>query len=128
MFTTFEQLHNRYFEPPEADVLGRDWRDNEIHFGERYYEIEGDYVLKDDLKVYMKEVILKKYGTIVRTFNRYTEQGESVVFTYDWRGNEIYFGEEHYILFGDCIVEDDLEDYAIEIIASELRVAEEQLC
>ena len=21
MFTTFEQLHNRYFEPPEVDIL-----------------------------------------------------------------------------------------------------------
>lgn len=57
MFGTFEQQHNRYLEQDEPQVFGYDWKGDEIYYGERYYEYDGDYVLEDDLEQYAKEVL-----------------------------------------------------------------------
>lgn len=57
MYTTFEQLHNHYLEQDEPQVFGYDWKGNEIYYGDRYYECDGDYVLEDDLEQYAKEVL-----------------------------------------------------------------------
>ena len=63
MYTTFEQLHNHYLEQDEPQVFGYDWKGDEIYYGERYYEYDGDYILEDDLEEYAKEL----FGTSLRT-------------------------------------------------------------
>lgn len=57
MYTTFEQLHNHYLEQDEPQVFAYDWKGDEIYYGERYYEYDGDYILEDDLEDYAKEVL-----------------------------------------------------------------------
>lgn len=62
MYTTFEQLHNHYLEQDEPQVFAYDWKGDEIYYGERYYEYDGDYILEDDLEEYAKEL----FGTSLR--------------------------------------------------------------
>lgn len=47
----FEQMHNKYLEPPEARVWGEDWQGNTIYEYEArdYYEVDGTYVSEDDI-------------------------------------------------------------------------------
>lgn len=63
MYTTFEQLHNHYLEQDEPQIFAYDWKGNEIYYGDKYYEYDGDYILEDDLEEYAKEV----FGTSLRT-------------------------------------------------------------
>lgn len=63
MYTTFEQLHNHYLEQDEPQIFAYDWKGNEIYYGDKYYEYDGDYILEDDLAEYAKEV----FGTSLRT-------------------------------------------------------------
>ena len=126
MFQTFEQLHNYYLEPPEPKIFSCDWRGDEIYYGDKYYEIDGDFILENDLELYVKEIV-DKYGGLVKTLIPDDKGNERMAFTYDWKGDEIYVGDSYYYLNGDCILENDLEEYAKEMLVSELRVAEEQL-
>lgn len=63
MYTTFEQLHNHYLEQDEPQIFAYDWKGDEIYYGDKYYEYDGDYILEDDLEKYAKEV----FGTSLRT-------------------------------------------------------------
>lgn len=57
MFTTFEQQHNCYLEPPEPKIFAYDWRGDEIYSNDSYYYLYGDYILENDLEEYAKEVL-----------------------------------------------------------------------
>ena len=124
MFQSLEQQHNHYLEPPEPKIFAYDWRGDEIYYGDKYYEIDGDFILENDLERYA-EGIVDKYGGLVTTLIPDDGEDEPIVFTYDWRGYEIYAGDSYYYLNGDCILEDDLEDYAKEMLVSELMIAGE---
>ena len=63
MYTTFEQLHNHYLEQDEPQIFAYDWKGDEIYYGDKYYEYDGDYILEDDLEEYAKEL----FGTSLRT-------------------------------------------------------------
>lgn len=63
MFKTFEQLHNHYLEQDEPQIFAYDWKGDEIYYGDKYYEYDGDYILEDDLGEYAKEL----FGTSLRT-------------------------------------------------------------
>lgn len=123
MFTTFEQLHNYYLEPPEPKIFTYDWRGDEIYYGDKYYQIDGNFILENDLERYVKEIV-DKCGGLVTTLIP-DEGDEALIFTYDWKGNEIYVGDSYYYLNGDCIQETDLEEYAKEVLAGELMIAGE---
>ena len=58
---TFEQLHNSYLEQDEPKVFGTDWEGHEIYEGDVYYDIDGEYVLEDDIQEFISE-----------NYNRYT--------------------------------------------------------
>ena len=62
MYTTFEQLHNHYIEQDEPQIFAYDWTGDEIYYGDKYYEYDGDYILEDDLEEYAKEL----FGTSLR--------------------------------------------------------------
>ena len=64
------------------------------------------------------------FTTFEQQHNRYLEQEEPQVFAYDWKGDEIYYGEHYYEYDGDYILEDDLEEYAKELFGTSLRTAE----
>ena len=49
---------------------------------------------------------------------------EPQIFAYDWKGDEIYYGDKYYEYDGDYILEDDLEEYAKEVFGTSLRTAE----
>lgn len=68
------------------------------------------------------------YKTFEQQHNCYLEPPEPKIFAYDWRGDEIYSNDSYYYLYGDYILKNDLEEYAKEMLVSELRIAEEQLC
>ena len=53
------------------------------------------------------------------------EEDEPYFLAYDWRECEIYSNDSYYYLYGDYILEDDLEDYAKEMLVSELMIAGE---
>lgn len=55
---TFENLHAHYLEPPEPKVWGYDWQGEEIYVGDEYYDMDGDYVLVDDIEEYLKSTYL----------------------------------------------------------------------
>lgn len=124
MFTTFEQQHNCYLEPPEPKIFAYDWRGDEIYYGDKYYEIDGDFILENDLERYVEEIV-DKCGGLVNTLIPDDIGDEPLIFTYDWKGDEIYVGDSYYYLNGDCILETDLEDYAKEVLAGELMIAGE---
>lgn len=128
MFQSFEQLHNYYLEPPEAKIFGYDWRGDEIYYGDRYYEYLGNYILEDDLECYVKAELITKYGRGIPVYIFENEEDEPYLLACDWRGDEIYSNDSYYYLYGDYILENDLEEYAKEMLVSEIRVAEEQLC
>lgn len=52
---TFEQLHNSYLEQDEPKIFGLDWKGHEIYEGDEFYEIDGEYVLVDELDEYDQE-------------------------------------------------------------------------
>ena len=55
---TFENLHAHYLDPPEPKVWGYDWQGEEIYVGDEYYDMDGDYVLVDDIEEYLKSTYL----------------------------------------------------------------------
>ena len=76
MFQSFEQLHNYYLEPPEPKIFAYDWRGDEIYYGDRYYQYNGDYILEDDLECYVKAELITKYGRGVSVYIFETEEDE----------------------------------------------------
>lgn len=58
---TFEQLHNSYLEQDEPKIFGTDWQGQEIYEGDVYYDMDGEYVLEDDIQEFISE-----------NYNRYT--------------------------------------------------------
>nr|DAS65964.1 MAG TPA: protein of unknown function (DUF2175) [Caudoviricetes sp.]DAT25526.1 MAG TPA: protein of unknown function (DUF2175) [Caudoviricetes sp.] len=52
---TFEQLHNSYLEQDEPKIFGVDWKGSEIYEGDEFYEIDGEYVIVDELDEYAHE-------------------------------------------------------------------------
>lgn len=54
----FETLHAHYLDPPEPKVWGYDWQGEEIYVGDEYYDMDGDYVLVDDIEEYLKSTYL----------------------------------------------------------------------
>lgn len=125
MFTTFEQQHNCYLEPPEPKIFAYDWRGDEIYYGDRYYEYHGDYILEDDLECYVKAELITKYGRGVPVYILENEEDEPYLLAYDWRGDEIYSNDSYYYLYGNYILENDLEEYAKEVLAPVLMTAGE---
>lgn len=55
---TFEDLHAHYLDPPEPKVWGYDWQGEEIYVGDEYYDMDGDYVLEEDIEEYLKSTYL----------------------------------------------------------------------
>ena len=43
--------------------------------------------------------------------NRYLEQDEPKIFGTDWKGNEIYEGDEYYDCDGEFVSVEDVEEY-----------------
>lgn len=125
MFTTFEQLHNHYLEQDEPQIFAYDWKGDEIYYGDKYYEYDGDYILEDDLECYVKAELITKYGRGVPVYIFETEEDEPYLLAYDWRGDEIYSNDSYYYLYGDYILENDLEEYAKEVLAPVLMTAGE---
>lgn len=58
MNNKFETLHAHYLDPPEPKVWGYDWQGEEIYVGDEYYDMDGDYVLVDDIEEYLKSTYL----------------------------------------------------------------------
>lgn len=54
----FETLHAHYLDPPEPKVWGYDWQGEEIYVGDEYYDMDGDYVLVDNIEEYLKSTYL----------------------------------------------------------------------
>ena len=54
----FENLHAHYLDPPEPKVWGYDWQGEEIYVGDEYYDMDGDYVLADNIEEYLKSTYL----------------------------------------------------------------------
>lgn len=55
---TFEDLHAHYLDPPEPKVWGYDWQGEEIYVGDEYYNMDGDYVLVENIEEYLKSTYL----------------------------------------------------------------------
>lgn len=55
--------------------------------------------------------------------NRYLEQDEPKIFGTDWKGNEIYEGDEYYDVDGEFVPVEDVEEYMNEAFSK--RVAGE---
>ena len=55
---TFEDLHAHYLDPPEPKVWGYDWQGEEIYVGDEYYDMDGDYVLVENIEDYLKSTYL----------------------------------------------------------------------
>lgn len=51
----FEQMHNRYLEEDEPIIFGTDWKGHEIYEGDEYFDIDGNYVLVDDVEEFVRE-------------------------------------------------------------------------
>ena len=58
MCNKFETLHANYLDPPETKVWGYDWQGEEIYVGDEYYDMDGDYVLVDNIEEYLKSTYL----------------------------------------------------------------------
>lgn len=54
----FETLHAHYLDPPEPKVWGYDWQGEEIYAGDEYYDMDGDYVLVENIEEYLKSTYL----------------------------------------------------------------------
>lgn len=54
----FETLHAHYLDPPEPKVWGYDWQGEEIYVGDEYYDMDGDYVLVENIEEYLKSIYL----------------------------------------------------------------------
>lgn len=54
----FETLHAHYLDPPEPKVWGYDWQGEEIYVGDEYYDMDGDYVLVENIEEYLKSTYL----------------------------------------------------------------------
>ena len=55
---TFEDLHAHYLDPSEPKVWGYDWQGEEIYVGDEYYDMDGDYVLVENIEEYLKSTYL----------------------------------------------------------------------
>ena len=52
---SFESMHNSYLEQDEPKVFGTDWKGHEIYEGDEYFEIDGEFVLVEELDEYAPE-------------------------------------------------------------------------
>lgn len=52
--------------------------------------------------------------TFEQLHNSYLEQDEPKVFGTDWKGHEIYVGDEFYKIDGEYVLVDELDEYAQE--------------
>lgn len=52
---TFEQLHNSYLEQDKPKIFGVDWKGHEIHEGDEYFDIMGEFVPVEDLEDFISE-------------------------------------------------------------------------
>lgn len=52
---SFESMHNSYLEQDEPKVFGADWKGHEIYEGDEFYEIDGEFVLVEELDEYAQE-------------------------------------------------------------------------
>ena len=52
--------------------------------------------------------------TFEQLHNSYLEQDEPKIFGTDWKGHEIYEGDEYYEIDGECVLVDELDKYAQE--------------
>ena len=56
----------------------------------------------------------------------YLDPPEPKVWGYDWRGQEIYFGDAYYEIEGDYVGEDDIDEYLKEAyLTTSLKIAGE---
>ena len=66
------------------------------------------------------------YDSFEALHNRYLEPPEGKVWGYDWRGQEIYFGDAYYEIEGDYVGEDDIDEYLKEAyLTTSLKIAGE---
>lgn len=49
--------------------------------------------------------------TFEQLHNSYLEQGEPKIFGTDWKGHEIYVGDEYYDVDGEFVPVGDIEEY-----------------
>ena len=58
----------------------------------------------------------------------YLDPPEPKVWGYDWKGEEIYVGDEYYDMGGDYVCEDDIDEYLKEAyLTTSLKIAGEQM-
>jgi hypothetical protein len=50
--------------------------------------------------------------TFEQLHNSYLEQDEPKIFGMDWKGHEIYEGDEYYDIMGEFVPIEDLEDFS----------------
>lgn len=63
---------------------------------------------------------------IMKQHSAYLEPPEDKVWGYDWRGQEIYFGDAYYEIEGDYVGEDDIDEYLKEAyLTTSLKIAGE---
>lgn len=56
----------------------------------------------------------------------YLDSPEPKVWGYDWKGEEIYVGDEYYDMNGDYVCEDDIDEYLKEAyLTTSLKIAGE---
>lgn len=68
------------------------------------------------------------YDSFEALHNRYLEPPEDKVWGYDWRGQEIYYGDAYYEIEGDYVCEDDIDEYLKEAyLTTSLKIAGEQM-
>lgn len=49
--------------------------------------------------------------TFEQLHNRYLEQDEPKIFETDWKGHEIYEGDEYFDIMGEFVPVEDLEEF-----------------
>ena len=52
--------------------------------------------------------------TFEQLHNSYLEQDEPKIFGLDWKGHEIYKGDEYFKIDGEFVLVDELDEYAQE--------------
>ena len=57
---SFESMHNSYLEQDEPKVFGTDCKGHEIYEGDEYFEIDGEFVLVEELDEYAQERFERK--------------------------------------------------------------------
>lgn len=52
----FEGMVDRSLEPNGGDILGYDWKGNELYGGEHGFMIDGEFVVDDEAVEYLEEM------------------------------------------------------------------------